>query len=77
MALAAPGGGGSPPPGAITETQPPERPGHGRPVQPLGSGEGLLQPLGGAGSGGFPQPPEGSRGPLRHPGGGGSSPSWW
>ena len=34
VALAAPGGGGSPPPGGITETQPPERPGHGRPVQP-------------------------------------------
>ena len=44
MALAAPGGGGSPPPGGITETQIPERSDHGRPVQPLGSGEGLSQP---------------------------------
>ena len=43
VAMAAPGGGGSPPLGGTTETQPPERPGHGRPVQPSGSGEGLPQ----------------------------------
>ena len=51
VATAAPGGGGSPPPGGITEMQPPERLGHGRPVQPLGGGEGLSQPPGGAGDG--------------------------
>ena len=74
VASAAPGGGGSPPPGGITETQPPERPGHGRPVQPLGSGEGLPWPLEGAGGGGLPQPPEGSGRPPRHSGGGGVPP---
>ena len=72
--MAAPGGGGSPPLGGTTETQPPERPGHGRPVQPSGSGEGLPWPLEGVGGGGLPQPPEGSGRPLRHPGGGGAPP---
>ena len=72
MALAAPGGGGSPPLGGITETQPPEGPGHGRPVQPLGSDERLPQPPGGTGGGGLPQPPEGSGRSLRHPGRGGA-----
>ena len=74
VAMAAPGGGGSPPPGGITEAQPPEGPGHGRPVQPSGSGERPLQPPGGTGGGGLPQPPEGSGRPLRHPGGGGAPP---
>ena len=71
VAIAAPSGGGSPPPGGITGTQLPERPGHGRPVQPSESGKGPLQPPGGAGNGGLPQPPEGSG---RHPGGGGAPP---
>ena len=65
---------GSPPPGGTTETQPPERPGHGRPVQPSGSGEGPPWPPGGAGGGGSPQPPEGSGRPPRHSGGGGGTP---
>ena len=72
--MAAPGGG-SPPLGGTTETQPPERPSHGRPVQPLGSGEGLpWPPPEGVGGGGLPQPLEGSGRPLRHPGGGGAPP---
>ena len=65
MASAAPGGGGSPPPGGIIKTQPPEGPGHGRPVQPSGSSERLSQPPGGAGGGGLPEPLEGSGEPLR------------
>ena len=74
VATAATGRGGSPTPGGTTETEPPERPGCGRPVQPLGSGEGLPWPPEGAGGGGLQQAPEGSGRPLRHPGGGGASP---
>ena len=51
-----------------------KRPGHGRPVQPSGSGEGPPQPPEGAGGGGLPQPPEGSGRSLRYPGGGGTPP---
>ena len=61
VVAAAPGGGGTPPPRGATKTQPLKKgPGHGRPVQPLGSGGGPLQPPGGGGveGGGSLWPPQ-------------------
>ena len=75
VAVAAPGGGGTPPlPGGVTEMVPPERPNGRRPDQPIEGGEGPPQPPNGGGGGVGPPLIERDRRMPQQPAGGGGAP---